>query len=365
MTMSPTAYELVKPTVRRLQAYDPHKRPGQVKLDANEFPYPLPGIVREAMLRALAEVDVNRYPDPEAERLRRAIGSWIGIDPAMILLGNGSDEVIQLLLMACGRPNGAVLTPSPTFSMYSIAAQALDQRPVEVPLTRDWALDVAAMRQAMQRERPAVTFIATPNNPTANRFADAAVRELIEASPGVIAIDEAYYPFSGQTFLPLLKTHPQLVILRTFSKIGLAGLRVGMLLANPELIAEIDKVRAPYNLNAFSQAAAEVTLAHWDVMAARIREILQERQRLRERLAAFPGVTAYPSDANFLLVHFAMGGAKVWEALGARGILVRRYGDASGLQDCLRITVGTPSENDILLTALHAIIAELQPLLRT
>ena len=363
--MSAIPRDLVKPTIVQLQAYDPHKRPGHVKLDANEFPYTLPEVVREAILRALAEVDIKRYPDPDAERLRQAIGAWLGIDPAMMLLGNGSDEVIQMLLMACGRPDGTVLTPAPTFSMYGIAARVLDQRPVEVPLTKEWRLDVPAMRAAMERERPAVTFIATPNNPTANRFDDAAVRELIEASPGVVVVDEAYHPFSGQTFLPLLKTNPHLIILRTFSKIGLAGLRVGILLANPELIVQINKVRAPYNLNVYSQVAAEVVLAHWPLIAPQIQEILHERQRLCERLASFPGVTVYPSDANFLLVHFAMGGAKVWEALGAQGILVRRYGDASGLQDCLRITVGTPAENAILHTALQDITTAMQPLLRT
>ena len=363
--MSATPRDLVKPSIVRLQAYDPHKRPGSVKLDANEFPYTLAEVVREAILRALAAVDINRYPDPESEHLRRSIGAWIGIDPAMMLLGNGSDEVIQMLLMACGRPGGAVLTPAPTFSMYGIAAQVLDQHPVEVPLTSEWGLDLSAMRATMERERPAVTFIATPNNPTANRFEDAAVRELIEAAPGVVVIDEAYHPYSGQTFLPLLKTNPHLVILRTVSKIGLAGLRVGILLANPELIAQINKVRAPYNLNGYSQVAAEVVLAHWPLLAPQIQEILHERQRLGERLASFPGVTVYPSAANFLLVRFSMGGAKVWEALGAQGILVRSYGDVWGLQDCLRITVGTPPENETLLTALQAITTAMHPLLRT
>ncbi|HXH10076.1 MAG TPA: histidinol-phosphate transaminase [Alphaproteobacteria bacterium] len=363
--MNPPTQELVKPTIAQLQAYDPHKRPGHVKLDANEFPYPLPAAVREAVLQALAEVDVNRYPDPEAERLRQAIGRWIGVDPAMMLLGNGSDEVIQMLLMACGRPNGVVLTPAPTFPMYRIAAQVLDQRPIEVPLTPDWSLDLPSMRQTMEHQRPAVTFIATPNNPTANRFDDAAVRALIDAAPGIIAIDEAYHPFSGQTFLPLLERNSHLVILRTFSKIGLAGLRVGILLANAELIAQINKVRAPYNVNAYSQTAAEVVLAHWASIAPQIQEILRERRRLCDRLASLPGVTVYPSDANFLLVRFAMGGSKVWKALGERGILVRSYGDAYGLQNCLRITVGTPPENDLLLEALQAITAEMQPLLRT
>jgi histidinol-phosphate aminotransferase len=362
--MSPTRRELIKPAVAQLQAYDPHKRPGHVKLDANELPYPLPTSVRDAALQALATVEIHRYPDPEAERLRHAIGGWIGVDPAMILLGNGSDEVIQMLLTACGHPAGAVLMPAPTFSVYRIAAQALDQRSIEVPLTQGWGLDMPLMLKAIARERPDVIFLATPNNPTANCFQDAQVRELIAASPGAIVIDEAYHPFSGQTFLPLLEAHPHLIILRTLSKIGMAGLRVGIMVANPQVVQQINKVRAPYNLNAYSQAAAEAVLQHWQDIAPYIQEIVRERERLRERLSRLPGVTVYPSDANFVLARFAAG-VKVWEALAAQGILVRHYGESAELRDCLRITVGTPTENDLLVAALQAIVAEVPPLLRT
>jgi histidinol-phosphate aminotransferase len=273
--------------------------------------------------------------------------------------------VIQLLLTACGHAAGTVLMPAPTFSMYRIAAQALDQRPVEVPLTQEWRLDMPRMLEAVAREQPGVIFIATPNNPTANCFPDAQVRELIEAAPGVIVIDEAYHPFSRQTFLPLLEAHPHLVILRTLSKIGMAGLRVGIMVANPQLVQQINKVRAPYNLNAYSQGAAEAILQHWEGMAPYLQEIVRERERLREHLSRLPGLTVYPSDANFLLPRFASGGAKVWEALGAQGILVRRYGESAGLKDCLRITVGTPIENDLLIAALQGIIAETQPLPQT
>jgi histidinol-phosphate aminotransferase len=356
--------DLVKPAVTQLEAYDPYKRPWRIKLDANENPYPLPEAVRDAVLQALATVEMNRYPDPEAERLRLAIGRWIGVDPAMIMLGNGSDEVIQIALTACGLPNGAVLMPTPTFSMYRLAALALDQRPIEVPLTREWTLDLERMLEASRRAQPRITFLATPNNPTANCFHDGTVRALIDAVPGVIAIDEAYQPFSGQTVLPLLETHPHLMILRTLSKIGLAGLRVGILLAHPDLIGQLNKVRAPYNLNAFSQVAAEVVLQHWDRIQPQIREIVQERARLQERLACMPGVEVFPSHANFLLARFAAGWARLWEALGAQGILVRHFPGSRALADCLRITIGTPDENDGLLAALEAILATLQPLPR-
>ena len=363
--MNRPRHELIKPVVARLQAYDPHKRPGRVKLDANELPYALPPSVQEAVRQALAAVDINRYPDPAAEGLRHTLARRLGVTPDMILLGNGSDELVQMVLMACGEPGGTVLIPSPTFSMYQIGAQMLDQRPVEVPLTQAWGLDVPRMLQAIQRERPRIVFIATPNNPTANCFDAQAVRKLIEAAPGVIVIDEAYFEFSDQTVLTLLDASPHLIIFRTLSKVGLAGLRVGILLANPELVREINKVRLPYNVNAYSQAAADVVLQHWDVIAPQFKEIRRERGLLGERLRQVPSVTVFPSDANFLLARVAAGGAKVWEALGAQGILVRHFPGAAALKDCLRITVGTPAENDALVTALHAIVTAMQPLPRT
>jgi len=356
--------DLVKPVVTQLQAYDPGKRHGQVKLDANEHPFTLPLVVHDAVQQALATLSINRYPDPEAAALKHALATRLDVSPDMLLLGNGSDELVPLVLMACGMPGAAVLTPTPTFSMYRIGAQILDQQTVEVPLTADWGLDMASMLAAAERVRPRVTFLATPNNPTANCFAGEAVRQLIEAVPGVIVIDEAYHAFSGQTVLPWLKAYSQLLVFRTLSKVGMAGLRVGILIGNPDLIQQLDKVRLPYNLNLYSQVAAEVVLQHWDMIAPEFQTIVRERQHLHARLERMPGVTVYPSQANFLLVHFAAGGAKVWEALGAHGILVRHFPGSPALQDCLRITVGTPSENELLTTALQTIVADLQPLIR-
>jgi histidinol-phosphate aminotransferase len=270
-----------------------------------------------------------------------------------------------MVLMACGAPGAAVLTPTPTFSMYGLGARMLDQRAVEVPLTADWGLDMPQMLAAIARERPRMTFLATPNNPTANCFDDAAVRRLIEAVPGVIVVDEAYYEFSGQTVLPLLKFYPHLLVFRTLSKVGMAGLRVGILVGNPELVSEINKVRLPYNLSAYSQVAAAVVLQYWEMLAPEFRVIIHEREQLREGLERIPGVTVFPSQANFLLARIEAGAARVWEALGTHGILVRHFPGSPALQDCLRITVGTPPENEILTTTLQTIVAILQPLIRT
>jgi histidinol-phosphate aminotransferase len=362
--MSPTRQELINPAVAQLHAYDPHKRPGHVKLDANEHPFGLPISVQEAVLRAVAEVSINRYPDPEADGLRRTLARMLRVSPDMLLLGNGSDELVQMVLIACGATGAAVLAPTPTFSMYRLGALMLEQRPVEVPLTPHWGLDLPRMRVAMARERPRVTFLATPNNPTANGFDEEAVRQLVDAAPGVIVIDEAYHEFSGQTVLPLLQTNPHLIVFRTLSKVGMAGLRVGILVANPELVREINKVRLPYNLNVYSQVAAEVVLQHWEMIAPEFQAIVQERERLRARLGRIPGLTVFPSQANFLLTHIAAGGAKVWEALGEQGILVRHFPGLPALQDCVRITVGTPAENGLLASTMETIVAARQPLLR-
>jgi len=362
--MNPPRHHPIKPAVAQLQAYDPHKRPGQVKLDANEHPFALPPAVREAVLQALAAVSINRYPDPEAAGLRHALAKILDVTPDMLLLGNGSDELVQMVLMACGAPGAMVLTPMPTFSMYSLGARMLDQQVVEVPLTADWELDMPQMLAAIAREQPRVTFLATPNNPTANCFASTAVRQLIEAVPGVIVIDEAYYEFSGQTVLPLLQSYPHLLVFRTLSKVGMAGLRVGMLVGHPELVYEINKVRLPYNLSAYSQAAAVVVLQHWEMLAPEFRAIIQERERLREGLGRFPGVAVFPSQANFFLVRIDAGAARMWEALGEQGILVRHFPGSPALQDCLRITVGTPPENVLLASTWQTIVETFQPLIR-
>jgi histidinol-phosphate aminotransferase len=361
--MSPPRRTPIKPAVARLQAYDPHKRPGQVKLDANEHPFRLPAVIREAVLEALAAVSVNRYPDPEAEGLRHTLAKMLDVTPEMLLLGNGSDELVQMVLVACGAPGAAVLTPTPTFAMYGLGARMLDQRAVEVPLTAEWELDMPQMLAGIAREQPRVTFLATPNNPTANCFAGAAVRQLIEAVPGVVVVDEAYYEFSGQTVLPLVQDYPHLLVFRTLSKVGMAGLRVGILVGQPELVGEINKVRLPYNVSAYSQVAADVVLQHWGMLAPEFRTIIAERERLREALGRIPGLTVFPSQANFLLVHLDAGAARVWEALGTHGILVRHFPGSSALQDCIRITVGTPPENALLTSTLETIVATLQPLI--
>jgi len=348
---------MLRPEVARLTAYRVEDRPHRVKLDANESPYPLPAPVQAAVQEVLARVPANRYPDPEGRALKRQLAAVLGVPPEQILLGNGSDELIQMILMAVGKPGVAVLAPVPTFSMYGMTAQALGLRYVEVPPAEGFALDRPLFLRKLSEAQPAATFIAYPNNPTGNCYDADTLRAGLAAAAGLVVMDEAYVDFSGKTFLPELPLHPHLLILRTLSKVGLAGLRVGYLVGDEAVIAELQKVRLPYNLNALSQAAAAVVLKHRDLLRQQVREIVAERERLAGALRMLPGLTVFPSEANFLLVRTARPAREVFLGLFDRGILVRDFGDARYLRECLRITVGTPGENDAVLLALREVLA--------
>jgi histidinol-phosphate aminotransferase len=349
---------MFRPELARLTAYQVEDRPHRVKLDANENPYPLPAPVQAAVQEALGRVPANRYPDPAGRVLKRQLAAMVGVPPEQILLGNGSDELIQMILMAAGRPGAAVQAPVPTFSMYGLTAQALGLRFVEVPLAEGFALDRDAFLRRLAEARPAVTFIAYPNTPTGNCYDPDVIRQVVAAAPGLVVLDEAYVDFSGKTFLSELPAHPHLLVLRTLSKVGLAGLRVGYLVADEAVLAELEKVRLPYNLNALSQAAATAVLKHRDLLRQQVRLIVAERERVAAALRVLPRVTVFPSEANFLLVRTARPAREVFRGLLDRGILVRDFDDPRYLRDCLRITVGTPEENDLLLGALREILSE-------
>lgn len=355
MSMRPLQ-EIIRPEVARLTAYRVEDRPHRVKLDANENAYPLPAPIQAAVQEALGRVPANRYPDPAARALKRQLAAVAGVPPEQILLGNGSDELIQMILMAVARPGAAVLTPVPTFSMYGLTAQAVGLRCVEVPLAEGFVLEPGLFLRKLQEAQPAATFIAYPNTPTGNCYDAAAIRAVLTAATGLVVLDEAYVDFSGKTFLPELPAHPHLLILRTLSKVGLAGLRVGYLVGHEAVIAELEKVRLPYNLNALSQAAATVVLKHRDLLRQQVREIMAERERLAGALRALPGLTVFPSEANFLLVRTARPAREVFRGLLDRGILVRDFDDTRYLRDCLRITVGTPEENEALLLGLREVL---------
>jgi len=344
---------LVRPAVRGLAAYHIDETSVRVKLDAMENPFVLPEGIRKEIGKAAQQALINRYPDPSAKKLKQAIARYWNMDRSQMLLGNGSDELIQAIVLAFGGP---VLVPAPSFAMYEITGRALSQKVVTVPLTNEFDLDAEAVIAAAKRSKAKVIFLACPNNPTGNRFSDRAVRKVLEQTNAVVVLDEAYYSFSGKTHLPFLKKHPNMIILRTISKIGLAGLRVGVLTASKEIIGELNKIRLPYNINTLSQAAGLVALKHASTLNKQISLLISERQKLYNALLRTPGVTPFPTETNFILLWIEKDATKVFQALRKRGILVKNLDRPGPLKGCLRVTVGTPAENKEFLTELQKAI---------
>jgi len=320
-----------------------------VKLDANELPYGLPPELRAQLGAALAEVPLERYPDPRAARLRALIAAQLGVSGGQLVFGNGSDELIALL---CAAFAGPILYPVPSFVYYKLAAITRGLPQVEVPLAPRFELDEPAVLRAIETHRPSVVFLALPNNPTGTLWRPGFALELAARHRDtVIVSDEAYVAYSGVTNLPHLAAHPNLVVMRTLSKIGMAGLRVGFTISSPAIAAVLDKVRPPYNLSSLDQRAAELLVEHASAWcAARAAEVVAERGRLAASLTA-RGLEVYPSEANLLLAK-CPDAAATWQRLAAAGIVVRSFGPVGPLASCLRFTVGTPAETDAVLGAL-------------
>ncbi|MBK8322640.1 MAG: histidinol-phosphate transaminase [Betaproteobacteria bacterium] len=349
------AADWVREEIRALTAYHVSPAAGFVKLDAMESPYALPPEMAEELGRVLSGVAVNRYPDPTSPDLKRVLRESMGIpDRLGILLGNGSDEILMMIAMALARPGAVMLSVEPSFVMYRMSATMAGMAYEGVPLKEDFSLDLPAVLGAVRRVRPAVTWLSYPNNPTGNLFARADVLEIVKAASGLVVVDEAYYPYSGgATMLDEVGRHPNLVLVRTVSKLGLAGLRLGLVTGPDDWLAEFDKLRLPYNVNVLTDAAARFILSRRDVLDAQVARINEERARLEVALDAMPGVRRFPSAANFVLVRLP-DGPRAFEGLKARGILVRSFqGSHPLLADCLRLTVGTPEENGKLVDALR------------
>lgn len=349
-----TPEHLIRPEIRALTAYHVPESQGFIKLDAMENPYGWPPEMVSAWLETLRHAALNRYPDPNAVDLKERLRTFMGIPPNMgLLLGNGSDELIQLLILAVNGPRRVILSPEPSFVMYRLIAQYVGIKYVEVPLREDFSLDCQGMLDAIARYRPALTFLAYPNNPTGNRFDTDSVAKIITASPGLVVIDEAYFPFADHSFLDSLSAFDNLLVMRTVSKMGLAGLRLGLLTGAPSWLAEFEKLRLPYNINILTQLGAEFALTNRAVLDAQARQIRTDRGLLFEALNALPGVTPYPSEANFILFRLPKLAQRVFESLRDAGILIKNLSTHEGLlQDCLRVTVGTPEENQAFLVAL-------------
>lgn len=345
----------IRPEIRSLSAYHVPDRTNLVLLDAMENPHPWPGPLAQQWLQRLSRAEINRYPDPQAHALKTRLRAVAGVpDGAELLFGNGSDEIIQLICMAVSAAGRVVMAPEPGFVMYRMTATACGLGFVGVNLRGDFSLDMPAMREAIARHQPAVLFLAYPNNPTGNCWSDADIGELIRLAPGLVVVDEAYEPFARRTFLSRVGQYPNLVVMRTLSKLGLAGLRLGYLCGAPEWLTELDKLRLPYNINTLTQLSAEFALEHVDVLQAQADGIRALRATLIDRLNAMPGFTAYPSDANFVLFRTPPGRAGALHAgLLKRGVLIKNLSRPGLLADCLRVTVGSAQEQTRFLEALE------------
>jgi histidinol-phosphate aminotransferase len=352
--MDKTPKSVIRDEVQAMSAYHVLDSRGLIKLDAMENPYGLPPELRAEIAGLVSDVSLNRYPDPGAQDLKTQLRKTMGVPSGMdLLLGNGSDELIQVLALAVNRPAAVLMGVEPSFAMFRMVAIFAGIRYVGVPLTADFGLDVLRVHAAMRDHRPAVIFVAYPNNPTGNLFEAEAIHALIEAAPGLVVVDEAYHAFAGRSFLPQLMRYPNLLVMRTLSKLGLAGLRLGMLIGRPEWLSELDKLRLPYNVNVLTQRIAERVLRRPDVLEAQAAEIRNGRARLMAGLQSLPGVRAFPSEANFILFRVPRADA-VFAGVKARGVLIKNLsGSHQSLADCLRVTVGTPDENSQFLSALQ------------
>lgn len=349
-----TPENLFRQEVLDLRAYSVSDSTGMVKLDAMENPYPVPQLLREEIACLVADAAINRYPDAESRQLKASIRAVSGLPQDMdILLGNGSDEIIQLLALAVAKPNAKLLSVEPSFVMYKMIAAFAGMQYVGVPLTEDFALDVPAVLTAMRQHQPALVFLSYPNNPTGNLFDAEAIAQIIEAAPGLVVVDEAYHVFAGVSLMPLLTRYSNLLVMRTFSKLGMAGLRLGFLVGGKMWLAQLEKLRLPYNVNTLTQCVAEKLLQHHDVLLRQAEQIKQDRAWLYERLVGVADVRPYESDANFILFR-VMHADKIFQGLKNRGVLIKNLSSAHPLLlDCLRVTVGTPQENEQFMRALQ------------
>lgn len=352
--MAKAPKDIIREEILALKAYHVPDSAGLIKLDAMENPYSLPPEVQAEVTRVAGGAGLNRYPDPAAGRLKARLRAAMAVPDGMeLLLGNGSDEIIQMLTMAVARPGATVLGVEPSFVMFRMIAGFCGLRFAGVPLRADFSLDLESMLAAVKTRAPALVFIAYPNNPTGNLFDAQALARIVEAAPGIVVLDEAYHAFAGASFMSRLGAYPNLLVMRTLSKLGLAGLRLGLIAGPAAWLDHVDKVRLPYNVGVLTQLVAEKVLAHPEVLAQQAAAIRGDRVRLGERLARMPGVEAFPSAANFILFR-TEGAAGVYERLRAGGVLIKSlHGSHPLLENCLRVTVGTPQENGRFASALE------------
>jgi histidinol-phosphate aminotransferase len=354
-----TASKVIRPEIQAMHAYQVPDATGLVKLDVMESPYRLPEPLAAEIGQIVSRVAMNRYPVPAANELRAVIREVMQVPKGCdVLLGNGSDDCIQYITAAVARDGATVMAPAPSFVMFSMYALFYRLRFAGVALRGDFSLDADAFLAAMAKEKPALVWLAFPNNPTGNAFPVADIERIVRAAPGLVVVDEAYQPFAGATFMPRLAEFENMVVMRTVSKIGMAGLRLGYVCGRPEWIEAFNKTRSPFNINVLTEAVAIKLLQNKHVLDAQAAKVLEERERVKAELARLPGLAVYPSAANFLLVRVsgaADAGTRAFGKMKAAGVLVKDFsGGHPLLENCLRLTIGMPEENRAMIDALRS-----------
>lgn len=345
----------IRPEIEALSAYHVPDSSGYIKLDAMENPYRWSEALTEKWLDLVKQSELNRYPDPAAQALKSRIYHSLNIPHTTeLILGNGSDELIQMIMMAISSSDRTVISVEPSFVMYQMIATFVGMPYVAVPLKKDFSLDADEMLSAIKRHQPALIFIAYPNNPTGNLFDEQVIDRIISSTDALVVVDEAYYAFADKTYVDKLDRYDNLLVMRTVSKMGLAGLRLGYLAGAKNLIDEIDKVRLPYNINVLTQLSVEFALEHIDGLNAQTNQIKKDRESLVLEMKAIDGIEVYPTQANFILFRCQQKAANdVFASLKQQKVLIKNLSRASAsLKDCLRVTVGLPEENEKFLLAL-------------
>ena len=352
---------LIREEIRRQDGYHAGVVSCRIKLDANESPFTLSPSLKDALFEEMKKVHLNRYPDPGSPLIRERFAQHYGVKQDMLMVGNGSDELIHILCTALSDTSAAVMVPVPTFVMYRIIAMNAGRLVIETPLeATTFDLDLDAMLDHIERRTPALVFISYPNSPTANCFDGEKIEAIIAKSTGLVVVDEAYGNFSGKTLLPLLSKYDNLMILKTLSKVGLAAMRLGFLIGRASFIRELDKVRLPYNINALSQVAAGFYMDHLAFFLDQAAEVVKRRNELFEALGKMEGVRPCPTDANFIFLRCDLDADRIYTNLIARGVLIKNLNSPGVLKNCMRVTVGTREENEEFLKALNSAIADIR-----
>ncbi len=358
--MTVTPYNLLRAEFANMQAYLVPDATGLIKLDAMENPYAFPEMLLDQWLAELKRVELNRYPDPHATELKKTFQQAFSLSPKLeLMLGNGSDELIQLLIMAVAKPNASILTVTPSFSMYKLIAEYVGVKVIEVSLQQDsFALQMDLLSKEIAKHKPAVIFLACPNNPTGTLWPQDQVEEIIKQSTGLVVIDEAYSPFAAYSLMPLVERYSHALMMRTVSKMGLAGLRLGWMLGHGQWMHELNKMRLPYNINVLTQSSANFALKNIQIFNQQAERICQQREWLMRELEALQGVKVFPSEANFILFKVLSKTAdNVHQGLLDNKIIIKNVSSNNLLENCLRVTVGCEQENQAFIKALGPLLA--------